>query len=255
MQRWTGFLLTIVLGSTAWGQAFGQSGGLAGPHSPSIQVSGTAVVKVKPDRVVIRFGIETIDRNIGVAKKENRAVYDRAMAAIKACGLKQEAVQTDHLSIEPRYTGGYGQAKRELIGYATRVAFAVTLDDPAKIEDLTTKVLEAGVNRLHGVTFETRDYKKHREEARRMALLAAREKAEKMAATLGLEIGPATRIVEGGGGINPYPTWGWGRSGGMSQNVVSSVPAAPDNGPLALGKLSIRATVNVTFLLKSPPSR
>ena len=48
-----------------------------------------------------------------------------------------------------------------------------------------TNVLAAGVTNIHGIDFQTTEIKKYREQARELALKAAKEKAEKMAAVLG----------------------------------------------------------------------
>ena len=58
-----------------------------------------------------------------------------------------------------------------------------------------------------------------------MALTAAKEKAEKMAAVLGGTIGKPLAINESYGGgswyFSSWSGWGYGRSsGGMSQNVI-----------------------------------
>ena len=41
---------------------------LPGEPRPRITVSGEAVVKVKPDQVVLSFGVETWDRDLNLAK-------------------------------------------------------------------------------------------------------------------------------------------------------------------------------------------
>ncbi len=217
--------------------------------TPSIRVSGIAAVKLKPDRVIVQFGIETIDRDIAKAKQKNRQLYEQTVAAIKSVGVSQENIQTDHLSIKPRYDRS--RHRDDLIGYAAGVSLAVALDDPSKIEELVTIILKAGVNELNSVIFETREYKKHRDEARRLALLAAREKAEKMAATLNMKIGaPLTieeRAVETRG---RYRRWNSASIWSSIQNTAVDVPSDADDGPLALGKISIRASVGVTFALE-----
>ena len=86
---------------------------------------------------------------------------------------------------------------------------------------------------------------------------AAKEKAEKMASALGQTIGDPLQISEGYGGsdwwyYNSWSGWGYGRSNMMSQNVVQNIPSGSDNisETIALGKISIKASVSVTFELK-----
>ena len=223
---------------------------------PKITVNGEAVVKVQPDQIIITFGIETWDKNILTAKKENNEIMNRAVTLIKESGIKDKNIQTDYLSIEPRYDDNYD--KKNFIGYFVRNTFVVTIAEPDKVENLVTGVLESGVNYIHNIKFQTTEFKKYREQARELALNAAKEKAEKMAGALGQLVGDPIQINEGYGGSNwwYYSSWnGWGygsRSNYMSQNVMQNI----DDGTgeisetIALGKISIKANVNVVFELK-----
>lgn len=132
----------------------------------------------------------------------------------------------------------------------------VTISDTEKVEELITKALLAGVNYIHSIDFQTTEFKKYREQARELALISAKEKAEKMAAVLGKSIGVPIQINENYGG-SPwwyYSGWfGWGGpSHGMSQyNVqVDRGGAAEMTDTIVLGKLTIKANVSVTFELK-----
>jgi uncharacterized protein len=221
---------------------------------PKITVNGEAVVNVKPDKIVVTFGIETWDAEIMTAKQKNNDILKKAVAAIKAAGIPEKEIQTDHLSIEPRYKDDY--RKTDFIGYFVRNTFVVTLAETDKVEELVTKVLQAGVNYIHGIDFQTTEFKKYREQARDLALKAAREKAEKMAGVLAQSVGAPIQISENYSG-SPwwyYSSWsGWGssRSQGMSQNVIQNVQAGSGeiSDTIALGKISIRANVSVTFEL------
>lgn len=218
-----------------------------------IQVQGEAVVRVAPDKVTVVFGIETWDKDIMVAKEQNNDILSKAKEAIAKAGVAKKDLQTDHLSIHPRYRSGSDYKKEDLIGYFVRNSISVVLKDPAKVEGLITSALAAGVTHIHGVNFETSEYKKYREQARRMALEAAREKAQKMAAVLECKAGDPISVSEGYYGRSRYGGW-WGQrpGGGMSQNVMQNVGGGGDDGSdtLALGKISIRANVSVTFALK-----
>jgi uncharacterized protein YggE len=131
------------------------------------------------------------------------------------------------------------------------------MTQPDKVEDLVTKILESGVNYIHSIDFQTTEFKKYREQARELALIAAKEKAEKMAGALGLLIGDPLQISEGYAGSDwwyhsSWNGWGYGRSNMMSQNVIQNIESNPGeiSETIALGKISIKANVTVTFELK-----
>lgn len=220
-----------------------------------ITVSGEAVVNAKPDKVIITFGIETSDTEIMVARQKNNDILKEAVAAIKQLGIPEKEIQTDYLSIEPKYRIDY--TKTDFIGYFVRNTFVVTLADIEKVDELVTKVLEAGANYIHGIDFQTTEFKKYREQARELALNAAKEKAEKMAFVLGQSVGAPIQISEGYSGspwryYSSWSGWGYGRSSGMSQNVSQNIQSGLGEiyDTIALGKISIRAMVSVTFELK-----
>ena len=220
-------------------------------ETSKITVNGEAVIKVTPDKVTILLGIETWDKDIQMAKQQNNDILKKAIKAIKQAGVKEKDIQTDHLSIEPRYKSGY--SKKDFIGYFVRNTISASLMKPDKTEMLIIGVLNAGVTHIHGITFETTQFKKHREIARKLALEAAREKGENMAAVFGKKIGDPVQINEHRQ-YSPYygSWWGYSRGEAMSQNVVQNRSGQADDmsDTIALGKISVRASVTVVFELR-----
>ena len=220
-------------------------------ETPKITVTGEAVVKVTPDKVTILLGVETWDKEIQKAKQQNNDIVKKIIKAIKKAGVKEKNIQTDHLSIEPRYKSGY--SKKDFIGYFVRNTISATLTEPDKIEMLITGVLTAGVTHIHGITFETTQFKKHREQSRKLALEAAREKGEKMAAVFGKKIGDPIQINEHRQYSPYYGGWGgYGRGQAMSQNVAQNRGGQADDmtDTIALGKISVKGSVTVIFELQ-----
>lgn len=245
-------ILTVMMMTPVWAQQSQYY-----DNRPKISVSGEAVVNVKPDKIVISFGIETVDANIKVAKQRNNEILLKTMAAVKECGIPEKEMQTDHLSIEPRWTDAIRREK--FVGYFVRNTVVVTLSEVERVEQLVTAALEAGVNYIHGIDFETTELKKYREQARELALKAAKEKADKMAGVLGQSVGKPIQIYENNTGY-PYRYWsswyGWGRGWGRFSGA-SQVQVQADRGgageiadTVALGKLSVRANVSVIFELR-----
>ena len=215
---------------------------------PKISVTGEAAVYVKPDKVVINFGIESRDNDIIAAKHKNAVALKQSLGAVRDCGVAEKDIQTDYLSIEPRWDTDREGAQR-FLGYFTTTRVAVTLRDVGKLEDLVTRLLQAGVNYVYGIEFQTTKLKDYRDQARELALLAAKEKAGKMAKVLGQSLGPPIKISE-----NAYfpPSYY-----GLNAQVQTQV--ANDNyrgtgqpaETVALGKIAVRANVSVIFQLKN----
>lgn len=246
------FFVTVMIGIPVRAQSGGSF-----DSRPKITVTGEAVVNVKPDKVVISLGIETSDADISTAKLKNNEIMQKSVLVMKELGIPEKDVQTDYLSVQPRWKTE--SVRDTFLGYFVRNTLIVTIADVAKLEDLVTRVLQSGVNYIHGIDFQTTELKKYREQARELALLAAREKAEKMAAVLGQSIAAPIQINENSIGssssyLSSWNAWGYGRSLslGASNTQVSVGPenAGDITSTIALGKLAIRANVSVIFELK-----
>ncbi len=218
----------------------------------TVSVSGSASVKVAPDQVLLTIGVETVAPGLAFAKSENDARVKKVLAALRSAGAEEKSLQTDHVSVEPRYEYD-GKNGQRLVGYAVRRSAVATLKDVKKFEGLLSAALEAGANHVHGVDFQTTKLREHRDEARRLAIKAAREKAELLAGELGQKLGRPTAISEGNSRWwMPYGSWG-GRGAMMAQNAVQNAggggPSSEDS-TVALGQISVDADVSVTFELQ-----
>jgi uncharacterized protein len=226
---------------------------LAQPPSPSpqrstITVQGEALVYVQPDKVLITCGVETIDVDVKLSKKKNNDLIASAFAILKEQAIPPTDVQTDYLTLEPKYVDQYPKSEPKFLGYVSRNTFVVTIRDITKLEPVLSSLLVAGINRIQGIEFQTSELKVHRERAREMALLAAKEKAQKMAATLESKIGRPLQITENASAAG-WP--GYGRANAMSQNAAVDLPSNEpvESETVALGKLPVKASVSITFQL------
>ena len=222
-----------------------------GPAQRGITVSGEAEVKVPPDEVILTLGVESRHKELREVKHLNDLRMKEVLAAVLATGVAAKDIRTDYLNLQPNYE--YPSSRRTFVDYVQRTTIVVTLRDVAKFDALLTAVLQAGVEYIHGVDFRTSELRKYRDEARVLAMKAAKEKAVALANVLGQKVGQPRTIQEGGGGwSSSYGGW-WGRGyQGMSQNVSQSAPSANSgqDGPLAPGTLSVRANVTITFDLE-----
>ncbi|MEW6087623.1 MAG: SIMPL domain-containing protein [bacterium] len=243
--------LVMVINSPVWSQETQLSDSRA-----KIEVNGEAVLSVKPDRVVINFGIETFDNDIGDAKNKNNKILKKAFAVMKEdLGIQENEVQADRVSIEPKWKKD--KDREELAGYVARDMFVVNLNDAEKAEDVIFKLLDEGVNCIYGISFQSAELKKYQEQARELALKTAREKAEKMAVVLGLAIGDAVKITENATEPSWYyysSWWHWGT--GQYQEMSKNIPQGIKNTKcemvdvFKLGQITVYSNVDVTFLLK-----
>jgi len=213
----------------------------------TIHTSGEAVIYVAPDEVELSVGVETYAAELEVSKAMNDADSQRLLTAVRGLdGIEEKHIQTAHLEIELRYRDRNRPAAG-IEGYLARRTYRITLKKPKLFEKLVDTALSNGANRLMGFEFKTTELRKHRDEARKLAIRAAREKAVALAAELSCKVGAPRNIGEGS-----LSYYGWsgfyGRGSYMSQNVAQYGPAGDSGGEtLPLGQVGVRAQISVSF--------
>jgi len=193
------------------------------------------------------------------AKRRNDEDIARALGFLKTSGVPEKDVQTDYISIEPYGpNGAYWSSissNETPTGYAVRKSIEVKLTKMDAFDGVLTGLLTNGVNSVQGIDFHTSHLREHRDKARSLAIRAAREKADALAAELGVKVGQVYNInaSESGGWWNFGGSyWGGRYGGGMAQNVVQNAggPSESGDGTLSIGQITVSASVNVSFLIE-----
>jgi uncharacterized protein len=208
-----------------------------------IHVSGTGEVRAVPDEVTLRIGMENFAKDTATSKAQNEAALKSVLAAIQSAGVDPRDYQTSNVSVAPRYKRG--EDSQPLLGYVSKVSVTVKLRNLERLSDLNLKALAAGATSFEQDDYSTSKLAALRSEARALAIKAAREKAEFLAAQLGQKIGKAFAIstesafeaYRTGGLSNAYAYSGGGGGGGNGQTI-------------ATGVIPISETVNVSFELQ-----
>ena len=220
---------------------------------PLITVSGQAEMRVPPDEVVFTLEVESVDKDVLAAKKKTDESVKQVFALARDNKVNADDVQTSYISVEPKYNTDdleYGEerrgVKRVFLGYEVSKTIAIRLKDISRFDPLLSDVLKAGVTKVSNVEFRDSQIRKHRDQARAMAIKAAQEKANLLAREIGQTIGPAYSITEGV--ASHYP------SQSMMQNTTSVISgelsASESESAIAPGLISVTALVTVSFRLQ-----
>ncbi len=217
----------------------------------SITVNGEATVLVAPDQVVVNVGVMSLDPTLANAKRANDQAVTKALQIARRHGIPVEKIQTDYVNIQPVYDNAYSNPK--LTHYQVRKSISLTLTDLNQFEPLLTELLEAGVNNVNSIQFQTTELRKHRDKARALALQAAQEKADAMAGELGQSAGQPLTITEQYAGSYSYYSWWGGGYNAMTQNVIQNSGPGQSfegEGTIAPGQIEVTARVTVQFGLE-----
>ena len=129
----------------------------------------------------------------------------------------------------------------------------VFLRDVSKFEGLLTAVLQAGANHIYDVQFSTSELRKYSDQARALAVKAAIEKANDLAAAAGLKVagkpvGVSSYSYGGGPGTAPAAATATDRSGPKTWSRIWSYGGGiGPEGTVALGKIAVTASVTMRF--------
>ena len=219
----------------------------------SIQVSGTAVVNVVPDRVLIQMGVQSNGTTPQNVETTNSITINSVIQALKALGIEEKDIVTDWYVIEPLYED---YSSLYIKGYRIHNLVAITLRDIGKVNQVIIAALNAGANQVVNVEFYLSDLRTYRDQARQLAMVAAQEKAGDLASAAGAETGCVMNINEN--------TWSYYNGGWYAQNrdlwtqntVQNAAPATGEAstlneaGAVSLGQISVRAEVSASFSLR-----
>lgn len=203
-----------------------------------VRVIGTADVKVVPDEAIIEVGVGKQNASASIAKKMADTASRKILAALKAAGLEEKDVQTTYLSLRPQFDYRKGM---KISYFVAEQTLTVRVRDLSKLDGLLESLIQAGGNRIDSVEYETSDLRKYRDQARDLAVRAAREKAEALAKAVGQNVGKAYSIEE-------LPEFNYQSTGGLMGNITAEVARAYSPGPsTAAGQKKIAASIIVSF--------
>lgn len=203
-----------------------------------VRVVGTAEVKTPPDEVIIQFGVEKQSGSAITAKRLADDAARSALAELKKNGIDDKDTQTTMLMLQPE--SNYVKGRR-ISYFVAGQNIRVTVHDLSRVETLLESLIRAGSNKIDAIYYEVSDLRKYRDQARELAVKAAREKAQALAKVLGQDVGKAYSIDE--------PEYGYEYSAGLMANTEYEHAKAPaKSGPsTAPGEHTISASIVVVF--------
>ncbi|EIJ40586.1 hypothetical protein JoomaDRAFT_3650 [Galbibacter orientalis DSM 19592] len=207
--------------------------------TPSIAVVGEGVVRVTPDQVLIKVRVESEGSSAQQVKSDNDKAIDKVLKYTKSMGVKEGDVKTEYVNLNKNYDYQTKEYK-----YVANQSISILLKDLNKYSEFTEGLLNAGINRIDGVTFKSTEIETHNSKARMEAIKDAKKKAEEYASALGQSVGKALTISETGSVSAPQPIYR------MEMMKSADSSGGGDMETIAVGEMVIEAKVNVTFHLK-----
>ncbi|MCM4160280.1 DUF541 domain-containing protein [Antarcticibacterium flavum] len=204
-------------------------------QQPVVTVKGEGTVKVVPDQVLIRSRIEHEGNDAGEVKKQNDAAVAKILKYLKSRGIEEKNFRTEYMNLNKNYN--YND---KTYSYVANQAISIKLEDLKNYEEVMSGLLEAGLNRIDGIEFQSSKKEEHESAARKKAVENAKLKAGEYAAALGQTIGNALNISEVE--TNNYqPVY--------RMEMMKSSADAGGEKTIAPGEMEVTARVTVSFKL------
>jgi len=203
-----------------------------------VKTTGTAEIKVTPDRAVIRVGVERQSATAKSAKASVDNASRKILAALKAATIDEKDIQTAYLDLQPT---SYYEKHVRINNFTATQSLSVTIRDLSRLDSVMDAVMSAGANRIDGIEYQSSELRKYRDQARDEATKAAKEKAIALAQALGNQVGKTYSIEE-------VQQWdGYSVMGGLAANVGLVRNGALPPPSTAPGQLTVTASVIVSF--------
>ena len=197
----------------------------------------------------VNLGVLTQGSSPAVVQEENSKKINKIIDYVKAQGISKDDISTSQFNIYPQYN--YDNGRNEIIGYQLNQTITIKVRGVDKGTEQLGKILQGavtqGANELNGVSLSFDDPDNLRQEARKLAIEKAKQKAQELADAAGITLGKVVSVSESGGGGYPVPYYSdaVGMGGGYGGAEVKSV--SPNIEP---GSQDVVANMTVVFEVK-----
>lgn len=217
--------------------AFGSAGAAQQPDEPSakhmIHVSAVGEADAEPDRAVLHVSVTAEGEEIEPVRDELAAGSEELTNALDELGVEYETTNYD--IEQPRQP----REERELPEYVGRHSFEITLEDPDQAGTVIDEAVGAGAKVDHvRLTLSDERRNELRDQAIENALDDARQQADTIADTTGLEVSSVSTVDASQRNFHPV-------SFNAGDEAVAEDGAAPTE--IASGDVTVSYNVDVTY--------
>ena len=168
------------------------SAGQAPAQEPNqVHTMGSARRALRPDRAVVRIGIEAHAPTAAKASSQLAGLVAAVEKALAIFPAPLDSVRTVAVSVGPNYDYGDG---RKLIDYEASTVIQVSIRSLDALGKLVDAVLSAGATDIPNVTFTSDSSEAARRDLLALAVANARADAEALAAASGQSLGDLIQV-------------------------------------------------------------
>lgn len=141
----------------------------------TLKVFGTGIVNAKPDKAEVTIGVITENKQLNLAQKENAKIAQQVIDSIKNMGILENDIQTKDYNIRTKYD--YIDGKQVFSGYEVSNYLKVVVRNIKDVGNIIDTAVNNGANIVDNISFIVSDKSKYYNEALRLAIEDAQNKA------------------------------------------------------------------------------
>ncbi|HPY08801.1 MAG: SIMPL domain-containing protein [Patescibacteria group bacterium] len=166
------------------------------PDEDRFSVTGSGTVYAKADIANLTVGLKTeVKKTAAEVTKKNSEKMNEIIAVVKELGVEEKDIKTTNYQLSPVYTW-IDREGQKLLGYEVSQNITLKIRDLDKISEIIARTTEKGANQIGGINFTIDDEYDLKNEARKIAIAKAKEKAIAIAAETGMELGKIKGVLE-----------------------------------------------------------
>ncbi len=207
-------------------------------ETTTLEVTGKGEIAVSPNKASLTFVVESSAKTAKAAAEDNAKWTKSVLDNLKSLIGKEDKVKTTAYQLSPVYEYNEKTRRSELVGYRASNQVLVETGSLEKLGTLIDSGVEAGADRVEGLSFTNSKSNEYVKEALVKAIAQARETAEVVAKSLGMKIGRIIKISPSQ--EIPIPVY--------QRTALRAEAAAPT--PIEPGDITVRASVYMVFELQ-----
>lgn len=212
-------------------------------ENSTITVNADYTATAAPTKAEIALAIETTDISAKKSQQDNAALTQQVMDALKKAGISSNNIKTTAFSLNEKTRWDPRTQETVNEGYQTTNSIQVTVSDISQAGTIIDAAVDAGANRVSGITFTIEDaaLKALKRDALKAASQEAQVKAGAIASGLNVQLDKVLSANENGFVYRPYKY-------AMDAAAVEQSAMAPTL--ITPGDVEITANLTVTYAIK-----
>lgn len=202
-----------------------------------ITVSAVGHVSARPDVARISGGVVSEAASAKEALSANSAAMEKLLAGLTSSGIASADIKTTSFDVSPRYHNNRDGNAPRIDGYRVTNQVLVVVRDLDRLGTLLDQLVTLGANQIGGLSFDIDKAEALQDQARKKAIVQARQRAEIYATAAGVRLGAVLVISEEALHMAP-------------RGPMLARAAVAESVPIAEGMQDITARVTVTYALE-----